>query len=225
MVTAAAPSRALLAGASGLVGRALLHLLLDDGRYERVVVLARAPAREASPHPRLDWQVVDFDHLPPLPLLDDAYVALGTTIAVAGSREAFRHVDFDVVVGVARAARAAGARRLGVVSALGADRGSRVFYNRVKGDMEAAVAALGYDAVVIAQPSLLMGDRAALGQPVRRGEVVAARVLRPVMGLVPRAVRPIAADTVARALAATVPTAPPGLQRLPSARLQAFAAA
>jgi uncharacterized protein YbjT (DUF2867 family) len=225
MVTSTPPRRALLAGATGLIGRALLRRLLDDARYERVLVLARAPAREAASHPRLDWQVADFDRLAPLPLLDDAYIALGTTIAVAGSPQAFRHVDFDVVLAVARAARTAGARRLGVVSALGADRRSRIFYNRVKGDMEAAVAALGYDAVVIAQPSLLMGDRAALGQPLRRGEVMAAHLLRPVMGLVPRAIRPIDADTVARALAATVPGAPPGVQRLPSARLQEFAAA
>jgi len=189
------------------------------------VVLARSAARANAPARKLDWRVVDFDRLPePLPTADDVYIALGTTIAVAGSQAAFRRVDHDLVVAVARAARASGAERLAVVSALGADAGSRVFYNRVKGEMELAVAALGYRTVVIARPALLMGDRAVLGQPERRGEVLAARLLAPVMGLVPRVVRPIAATTVARALVQAVQAAPPGVQRLASAQMQAYAA-
>ena len=111
------------------------------------------------------------------PPVDDVFITLGTTIKVAGSQAAFRQVDFAFVVNTARAARVAGATRLAVVSALGADAKSRVFYNRVKGEMEAAIAQLGYKSVVIAQPSLLLGDRAALGQPVRSSEVWAARLL------------------------------------------------
>ena len=88
------------------------------------------------------------------------FITLGTTIKVAGSQAAFRQVDFAFVVNTARAAKAAGATRLAVVSALGADTKSRVFYNRVKGEMEAAVAQLGYQSIVIAQPSMLLGDRA-----------------------------------------------------------------
>jgi len=104
------------------------------------------------------------------PAVDDVFIALGTTIKVAGSREAFRAVDFDAVVAVARAARAAGATRLGVVSAMGADSRSPVFYNRVKGEMEDAVQGLGFETVVIARPSLLAGDRTALKQAPRPGE-------------------------------------------------------
>jgi len=220
-VHATAP-RALLVGATGLIGRSLLSLLLEGNAYARVTVLARSP--RASTSSRLDWHAIDFDHLPSLfPAVDDVYVALGTTIAAAGSQAAFRHVDHDIVVSVARAARAAGAGRLGVVSALGADSRSRVFYNRVKGEMEEAVSGVGYRAVVIAQPSLLMGDRAALGQPVRRGEVVAARLLAPVTRLVPRAIRPIAAESVARALVHAVQSAAPGVRRLTSAQMQAYA--
>ena len=212
---------ALLAGATGLVGRALLQLLLNSESYRRVTVFARAPMRGVEAHPKLDWTAIDFGRLPdPFPVVDDVYIALGTTIKVAGSEEAFRRVDFDHVVGVARAARAAGATRLAVVSALGADSASRVFYNRVKGDMQAAVAGLGYASVVIAQPSLLMGDRAALGQPVRGGEVLAARLLRPVMGLVPRGVRPIASDAVAEALLRATLTAQPGVRILTSSQMQ-----
>src|SRR5690606_22896609 len=119
--------------------------------------------------------------------------------------------------------RDAGATRLAVVSALGADARSRVFYNRVKGEMQQAVQALGYDAVVIAQPSLLVGDRTALGQPVRPGERWAERLLRPVMGLVPRGIRPIRADTVARALRHALRTVPPGVHVLRSADMQTAA--
>src|SRR6185295_248901 len=129
--------------------------------------------------PKLVMHVVSFDQLSSLPAVDDVFIALGTTIKVAGSEAAFRRVDYDYVVAVARAARAAGARRLGIVSALGADAKARVFYNRVKGEMQLAVAELGYDSVVIAQPSLLVGDREALGQPARGGEIWARRLLEP----------------------------------------------
>ena len=119
---------------------------------------------------RVVAHVVDFEALQPLAPVDEVYLALGTTIKVAGSQAAFRAVDLDANVAVARAARDAGARRLGLVSAKGADAGSRVFYSRVKGETEDAVAALGFDAVVIARPSLLVGDRESLGQPSRLGE-------------------------------------------------------
>ena len=212
---------ALLAGATGLVGRALLPLLLASS-YRRVTVLARGAPPRGVFDPKLDWMRIDFDHLPePFPAADDVYIALGTTIRTAGSQEAFRRVDFDYVVGIARAARAVGATRLAVVSALGADSSSRVFYNRTKGDMQRAIGALGYESVAIAQPSLLIGDRAALGQSVRRGEVLAERLLRPVMSLVPAAVRPIIAGAVAKALVEAMLAAQPGVRILRSAQMQA----
>jgi uncharacterized protein YbjT (DUF2867 family) len=219
-----APRRALLAGASGLIGRALLAQLLADDRYGHVDVVARRPlAGEETRHPKLTVMSGDMAALVAGgPVADDAYIALGTTIAVAGSEAAFRAVDFDLVVAIARAARAAGTRRLGVVSALGADPASRVFYNRVKGEMEAAVRSLGYQSVVIARPSLLLGDRAALGQPTRRGEVWAARLLGPVLPFVPAAMRPIDAASVAAALIAAVAEGASGLRTLSSAEMQRF---
>ena len=117
--------RVLVAGASGLVGRALLARLEADPGVARVHALVRRPLDLAMP--RLEVRQVDFDRLPPLPAVDEAYLALGTTIAVAGSQEAFRKVDLDASLAVARAALAAGARRIGVVSAMGADASSRVF--------------------------------------------------------------------------------------------------
>ena len=215
---------ALLAGATGLIGRSLLPLLLADARYSAVHLLLRRAGvgiPGIAPHAKLTLHTVDFSQLPqPFPVVSDVFIALGTTIKVAGSEAAFRQVDFDFVVNTARAARNAGATRLAVVSALGADARSRVFYNRVKGDMQAAVGALGYGSVVLAQPSLLVGDRAALGQPVRAGEVWATRLLGPFMGLVPRSVRPILAGTVAKAMLAASFDAVPGVRLLSSAQMQ-----
>jgi uncharacterized protein YbjT (DUF2867 family) len=205
MGSAPAPRRILLAGATGLVGQALLRALLRDPAVGSLQVLARRPP--GVDHPKLATHVVDFSALPALSAIDEVYLALGTTIKVAGSQAAFRAVDFDANLAVAHAALKAGARRLGVVSAMGADSGSRVFYNRVKGELEDAVAALGFEGVVIARPSLLLGDRAALGQPARAGERIGgvlAGVLRP---LIPADYRPIKAVDVAHALLAHVPRA------------------
>jgi uncharacterized protein YbjT (DUF2867 family) len=209
--------RALLAGATGLVGRALLPSLLRE--YTAVDVLARRPV-DLGNDAKLRLHVVDFARLPQLPEIDDVYVALGTTIKVAGSQAAFRAVDLDAVVAAARAGREAGATRLAVVSALGADTTSSVFYNRVKGEMQAAIGALGYATVTIAQPSLLLGDRAALGQPVRRIEALAMRWSGPVMNLVPKTIRPIRATDVAAALVAATLAGDPGLRLLSSAQMQ-----
>ncbi|MDB5930951.1 MAG: NAD-dependent epimerase/dehydratase [Polaromonas sp.] len=138
------------------------------------------------------------------------FIALGTTLKLAGSRQAFRALDLDAVVALARAGRAAGATRLGVVSAMGADSRSPVFYNRVKGEMEAAVGALGFETLVIARPSLLAGDRASLSQPARPAERWAQRVLAFFHPLVPAHYRPVQADAVAGALVNRLQTAGPG---------------
>ena len=211
---------ALLAGTTGLIGRALLTLLLESPNYASVHALLRRSVGDLPAHPKLHVGVVDFERLPALPAVDDVFIALGTTIKVAGSEAAFRRVDFDAVLATTRLARTAGARRVIVVSALGADADSKVFYNRVKGEMERAVAALGYESVVFARPSLLVGDRAALGQPVRAGERWALRLLRPVLGIVPAGVRPIDAGDVARAMLRSAIDAAPGLRILDSAQMQ-----
>jgi len=218
---AAHPARAaLVAGATGLVGREILQGLLADPGVAAVHVLARRPL--GFEHPKLTAHAVSFAQLPPLPAVDEAYLALGTTIKVAGSQAAFRAVDFDANLAVARAARAAGARRLGLVSAMGADSGSSIFYNRVKGELEQALEGLGFEGLVIARPSLLAGDRAALGQPVRGGEKWGLAVSRWLGPVIPANYRPILARDVAQALLRTVPSAR-GAQVLPSGRMQEMA--
>jgi len=196
---------AAIAGATGLVGRAILDGLLADPAIAAVHALGRRTPGVA--HPKLTFQAVDFTALPPLPRLDEVYLALGTTIKAAGSQEAFRAVDFDANLAVARAALAAGARRCGLVSAMGADAKSRIFYSRVKGELEEALAQLPFEGLVIARPSMLIGDREALGQPARPLENVSAAVSRVLGPLIPVNYRPIAADRVARALLARVPAA------------------
>ena len=140
MANAAAPSpparHVAVAGASGLVGRCLVARLCADPSVAQVHALVR----RALPltHAKLRTHGVDFAALPALPAIDEVYLALGTTIKVAGSQAAFRAVDFDANLAVAQAARAAGARRCGLVSALGASARSAVFYSRVKGELEDA---------------------------------------------------------------------------------------
>jgi uncharacterized protein YbjT (DUF2867 family) len=215
------PRKALLAGATGLVGSALLPLLCDSPRYDQVHVLVRRSGSGLTAHAKARLQTVDFANLPQdFPAVDDVFIALGTTIKVARSQAAFRQVDFDFVVNTARAARGAGATRLAVVSALGANAASRVFYNRVKGEMQAAIATLGFESVTIAQPSLLLGDRAALGQPIRTGEVWGERLLKPVGWMIPKGVRPIRARDVAAALLAAALEGKPGVHVLGSGAMQ-----
>jgi uncharacterized protein YbjT (DUF2867 family) len=196
----------LIAGASGLVGREILQGLLADDSVAAVHSLGRREL--ALTHPKLTQHRVDFSKaLPTLPRVGEAFVALGTTIKVAGSQEAFRAVDFGAVVAVAKAAKAAGAKRLGVVSAMGADKRSHIFYNRVKGEMEEALSSLGFDGLVIARPSFLAGDREALGQPLRGGEKLAMNISRMLAPLIPDNYKSIPAKSVAKALLAAVPNA------------------
>lgn len=220
-------ARVLVAGATGLVGRALVARLAADARCRSVTALIRQPAQAQGLPRGVQGRLVDFNTLghageAGLPETDWAFCCLGTTIKVAGSQTAFRAVDFDAVLAFARAAKRAGASRLAVVSALGADAQSRVFYNRVKGEMEQALRALDLPQLVIARPSLLLGERATLGQAARRGEGL-AQALGPALGRwLPRPWRPIRAEAVAAALVTALAADVPGVQVLDNAALQAL---
>lgn len=214
--------RYAVAGASGLVGRALATQLAADRGCAALHLLLRrpVPALQALPNAQVIGWDGHADAMPALPAVDVALCALGTTIKQAGSQAAFRAVDFDAVLAYARAAKAAGARRFGLVSALGADARSAIFYNRVKGEAEAALAELGFASLVIAQPSLLIGDRGALGQPPRAGEGLAQGLGALVGWAMPSLWRPIRADVVARGLLSALAEGRPGRRALRSDALQ-----
>lgn len=178
----------------------------------------RAPGQQ---DPKLRVHLTDSFSEFLVPPVDDVFIALGTTIKVAGSQQAFRALDLHAVVALARAARSAGATRLGVISAMGADMQSRVFYNRVKGDMEAQVCALGFDSVVIARPSLLTGDRASLHQPRRVAEEWALHAFKWLIPLIPANYRPVDAGQVACAWVKALQAATPGCHVLLSGELRA----
>ena len=210
-----------MAGATGLVGQAVLAALLTDKRYAAVHCVGRRPL--ALKHPKLIGHVLELTGLTELPGIahvDDVFIALGTTIKVAGSQAAFRAVDFDAVVAVARAAKAIGASRLGVVSAMGASPRSGVFYSRVKGEMEEALARLNYQTLVIARPSMLAGDRAALAQAGRPGEHIALLATRWLKPLIPANYRAIAGEAVAQALISAVHQTMQGQRVLLSGEMQ-----
>lgn len=209
---------AMVAGATGLVGQEILAALLADETYSAVHCVGRRTL--AQQHPKLTCHVVDFAALPQLPQVDDCFIALGTTIKVAGSQEAFRAIDLKAVEALALAVKRLGATNLGVVSAMGANSQSSVFYNRIKGEMEVSLARMGFKSLVIARPSLIDGNREALGQPGRAGEGLGLKLARGLSPLLPSNYRAIKASDIAHALIRHVKAAVPGVVTLMSGEMQ-----
>ncbi|HEX7150763.1 MAG TPA: oxidoreductase [Thermoanaerobaculia bacterium] len=205
--------RVLLLGSTGLVGRELLTMLLDDPTISHVTTIVRRAS--GVPHPKLAEHVIpmtELDRHASLFAVDQIFCALGTTIKVAGSQEAFRFVDHDLPVTAARLGRANGATHYLLVSALGANASSRIFYNRVKGETERDVIAAGFPSVTIAQPSLLLGDR----KERRLGEDLA----KPFGWLMPPKYKPIHVRDVARALVEAARVNAPGVRVLESREMR-----
>jgi uncharacterized protein YbjT (DUF2867 family) len=191
------PKIAVIAGDTGAVGSALVPRLLT--RYARVIALTRRPLPQRGPN--LELADAKFDALDAaLPRLDaeplDVFCALGTTLKRAGSRAAFRQVDFDYVVALGAWAVRAGANSFVVVSAVGADSSSAAFYGRVKGEMETALRQLRLKRLVIVRPSLLEATRAEF----RAAEWLALQIARPLSRLVPARIRPVSVEDVAAAM-------------------------
>jgi uncharacterized protein YbjT (DUF2867 family) len=207
---------AIVAGATGLVGQALVASLAADPAWKEVRALVR---RELPPELSAQTVVavpVDYTRLdppPPWAAADHVFCALGTTIRKAGSEAAFRLVDFEYPVALARAALASGCRHFLLVSSVDASPTSRFFYTRVKGEVEAAIGALGFRSVTIARPSLLVGPRT----EVRWGE----RVGRVLGVFAPARWRPVSAERVARALVVAAKRDLPGVRLLENEELRA----
>lgn len=208
---------AVVAGATGLVGRELVRQLSADETWREVRALSRRPLPPDLIGPTVVQVQVDYSRLDPPPSwarADHVFCALGTTIRQAGSQAAFREVDFHYPIALARATLRLGARHFLLVSSVGANPGSRVFYSRVKGEVEAAIIGLGFRSATIARPSLLLGPR----EHPRLGEQIGR-----VLGLLsPPPWRPVAAQQVARALVAAAKRDAPGVQVIENVRLRRF---
>lgn len=206
----------MLVGASGLVGQQVLRQALAHPAVDSLIAPTRKPLAAAS---GLENPIIDFERLPadaPWWQVDAVICTLGTTMSQAGSQAAFRRVDHDYPLAVAKLARAAGAGAFVLNSALGAAAGSRVFYNRVKGEVENAIAALGYPSLTLVRPSLLDGGPRPDSRPGERAGLVVARMFRP---LIPARYRAVATDAVARTLLAAALARVPGLHCIESEQI------
>lgn len=185
------PQYILLAGATGLTGEHLLDRLLSEPTVSRVLAPTRRPLAE---HQHLENPVGELASLLPdlHGQIDIAFCCLGSTIKQAGSQQAFRAIDLDLVVAFGKRARELGARHLLVISAVNADPESSVFYSQVKGEMEKALEAQDWPQLTIARPSLLVGNRT----ETRWAEQLAA----PIAKLIPGKYGAIEACHLARAL-------------------------
>ncbi|MFI5103525.1 MAG: NAD(P)H-binding protein [Terriglobales bacterium] len=191
---------AVLLGASGMVGGFCLKALLESPDYGRVVVITRRAVPVPS-DPKVTLKVVDFDHLSAAVFAgaNDIFCALGTTIRKAGTQEAFRRVDLEYPLAAAKLGLSAGATQFVLVSSAGADAASKNFYLHTKGELEHKLGELGYRALKLFRPGLLLGKR----EEVRPGERFASRIA-PLLNLTLwgplRHYRSIAAETVGRAM-------------------------
>jgi uncharacterized protein YbjT (DUF2867 family) len=207
----------LILGATGQVGQALLQLALQHPDISRVV----APTRRSLPaHAKLDNPLVDFEALP-----EDAtwwqsdltLCALGTTLRQTKSKAGFYHVDHDYVLAAAQLAQRAGTPTFGFVSSLGADASSRLFYLKVKGETEQALATLGFESLVIVRPSLLIGGTRASTRPLEAFGLFLGKHLA---SLLPRHYRAVTTLQVAMALLEAGLRAPAGVHVIESEQMQ-----
>lgn len=189
--------KALIVGATGLIGGYCLQALLNDPRYSEIIALVRKPLLKT--HRKLKTVISKFENLEhELSNIqaDDVYCCIGTTIKKAGSQEDFRQVDFSLVVSIAERMRKQGAEQFLVISSMGSDPNSKVFYTRVKGEMEQAIQQLEYPCIRIIRPSLLLGPR----EEFRLGEkigVMLTPVLKPFLKGSLKKHRPVQAESVA----------------------------
>jgi uncharacterized protein YbjT (DUF2867 family) len=210
----------LLVGSTGLVGRNVLALALADARVNSVV----APVRRPLPaHPKLQAPIADFDRLPDIPewwQVDALVCALGTTMRAAGSKPAFRRVDYEYPLAVARMARQHGTPAYVLNSSMGASTSSRAFYMRVKGELERDLAAVGFTSLTIVRPGLLGGNR----EEFRIAERILIPVFKFLDPLLPGSWRISPAEVVASALLESAIAAMPGIHFVMSRDLTRTAA-
>ncbi|WP_153448261.1 NAD(P)H-binding protein [Vibrio algicola] len=205
----------LIIGATGLVGRHVLDLALADPRVTAII----APTRRAlTSHPKLTSTMIDFEQLSAEQScwnVDAVICTLGTTIKSAGSKAAFKRVDHDYPLMVARLAHQHGASSYILNSALGANPTSKVFYNQIKGEVEQNLQTIGFDSLTFVQPGLIGGKR----DDFRFGERILAIALTLTQPLLPKRWRISPASNIAQALLDSAVESKPGCHRIRSAQL------
>lgn len=183
---------AVIAGASGLIGTALLPLLLQNDEYEAVHSVGRRMLDVR--HEKLTQHIVDFSDLSSLNLpCHHVYCCVGTTIRVAGSKERFVEVDHDYPLNLARAALRNGAQSYTIITSVGAKAESAVFYSSVKGRVERELALLGFKSLTIIRPSMLLGDR----KQSRPAEWISKHLMTLLAPIIPKAYKAVHDSTVA----------------------------
>lgn len=200
---------AVVAGATGLVGRYLLEVLLEDSFYDQIVVLVRRPLERFER--KLEQRMVDFENLRSTDLAGGTHLfsCLGTTMKKAGSQAAFRRVDYDYPLMLARVGQEAGALRFMLVSSVGADPAAGSFYLRVKGELERDLEAIHFEATHVFRPAVLQGRR----EEARSGEQWAARLSRAFEWMMAGGLskyRPMPAGVLAASMAAAGERGEPG---------------
>lgn len=186
---------ALVVGASGLIGKHLTSKLLMSNYYKKISVIVRKPLNII--HPKLDQIMMNFDNLDASKIVaDDIFCCLGTTMKQAGSKDAFYKVDFTYPLNFAKAGLTNGAKQFLLVSSMGADEKSLVYYSRVKGEIEKALSDLLYPTLIIVRPSMLAGER----ENPRMGEKIGKVVMDFFAPLIPDNYKVIAGEKVAQAM-------------------------
>lgn len=189
------PKTALIAGASGQVGSFLLDLLLESETYTEVISIGRKLLDKQ--HPKLKQFVVDFTYESQLQFkADDVFCCLGTTIKKAGNQANFKQVDFAFPLHLAQQTFAMGTQKFLVITAMGADKNSRIFYSRTKGELEEALKSIGFSTLGIFKPSMLLGPR----EEFRLGELIGKAAMQALAPLIPAKYKGVQAAVVAKSM-------------------------
>ncbi len=192
---------ATIAGATGLIGSHLLKELLDDPYFDTVRILIRRPFELT--HPKLEKKIVDFNDsdslLVALRNSDALFCAIGTTQKkVKGDKDAYRKIDFDIPAKLAKFSKMVGCEKFLLVSSIGANRSSKNFYLKLKGEVEDEVKTIGLRSLHIIRPSFLLGER----KEFRIGEVIGKPLMQIFSFAIPAKYKAIRAKDVARAMIA-----------------------
>ena len=208
--------KALVIGGAGLIGRQLIDLLLADERYS-VIALVRKPL--PITHEKLLQVAFNFDNPDKqVVVADEIFCCMGTTIKAAGSKPAFYKVDYEYVLTIAQTGYSNGVKKFALVSSMGANKNSNIFYSKTKGAIEAAVALIGYEGLFIFRPSILLGRRTEF----RMGETIGKFLMKSFAFALPKKYQPVKASQVAKVMVASMNSGNTGVHILESDSIAAF---